>query len=392
MTLTAFEKRVKRHVVGRQHDFFAATTPGAEALTAGELAALGLPGRAVAGGAEFSGRLHDAYRANLSLRTASRVLMRIHAFRAAAFRSLEKAASEFAWELFLPAGAPARLHVSTHHCRLHHTGAVAERLAAIIAERLEQAAPQPAAAGAGPAPQVFVRGVDDRFVVSLDSSGPNLYLRGIKTHSGKAPLRETLAAAALMLAGFTGAQTLLDPMCGAGTFALEAALMAKRIPPGWFREFAFAAWPGFRAARWDFIRRQAAGQALGLDHPVIFASDIDPEACRRLEDCLGRCALSDAVSVTCRDFFELDPRDLADRPGLLALNPPYGRRLGSASGSRELIRAITARIRSRYVGWKFILLLPAGRRLPELGSPVQAYPFQHGGLEVNVVLGTVSSA
>jgi putative N6-adenine-specific DNA methylase len=234
--------------------------------------------------------------------------------------------------------------------------------------------------------------VDDRFVVSLDSSGANLYLRGIKTHSGKAPLRETLAAAALMLAGYSGAQVLLDPMCGAGTFALEAALMAKRIPPGWFREFAFTAWPGFRAARWDHIRRQAAEQALGLDRPVVFASDIDPEACRRLEECLGRCALSDAVSVSCRDFFELDPRDFTDRPGLVALNPPYGRRMGSASDSRDLLRAVAGRIRSRYAGWKFALVVPAGRRLPELGSPVQAYPFQHGGLKVNVVVGTVSSA
>ena len=392
MSLSAFEKRVKRHVIGRDHDFFAVTTRGGEALAADELAALGLQGQAVAGGAEFSGRLHDAYRANLNLRTASRVLMRVHSFRAAAFRSLEKAAAEFPWELFIPAGAPPRLHVTTHHCRLHHTDAVAERLAAAIAERLGQAAPQPPAAGAGSAPQVFVRGVDDRFVVSLDSSGANLYLRGIKTHSGKAPLRETLAAAALMLAGFSGAQVLLDPMCGAGTFALEAALMAKRIPPGWFREFAFTAWPGFRAARWDYIRHQAADQALGLDHPVVFASDIDPEACRRLEECLGRCALSDAVSVSCRDFFELDPRDFTDRPGLVTLNPPYGRRMGSASDSRDLLRAVAGRIRSRYAGWKFALVVPAGRRLPKLGSPVQAYSFQHGGLKVNVVVGTVSSA
>jgi putative N6-adenine-specific DNA methylase len=390
--LHPLEKRLKRHVIGRAHDFFAVASPGCEALGRQELAALGLTARAVSGGVEFNGRLHEAYRANLNLRTASRILMRIHSFRANAFRSLEKAASEFAWELFIPAGAPPRLHVTTHHCRLHHTGAVAERLAAAIAERLEQAAPKPHAAAAGSAPQVFVRGVDDRFVVSLDSSGANLYLRGIKTHSGKAPLRETLAAAALLLAGFSGAQVLLDPMCGAGTFALEAALMAKRIPPGWFREFAFTAWPGFRAARWDYIRRQAADQALGLDQPVIFASDIDPEACRRLEECLERSGLRDAVSVACRDFFELDPRDITDCPGLVALNPPYGRRMGSASESRDLLRAVIARFRSRYAGWKFILLVPAGRRLPELGSPVQAHPFQHGGLKVNVVVGTVSSA
>jgi putative N6-adenine-specific DNA methylase len=181
-------------------------------------------------------------------------------------------------------------------------------------------------------------------------------------------------------------------MCGAGTFSLEAALMAKNIPPGWFRGFAFTTWPAFRAARWDHIRRQAAEQALQLERPRIVASDIDPEACRRLDECLGRCSLRDAVSVTGRDFFELDPRHVTDRPGLVALNPPYGRRMGSASESRDLLRAVADRLRSRYAGWRFVLVVPEGRRLPEFGPSVQAYPFQHGGLKVNLVVGAVSSA
>ncbi len=386
------EKRVKRQVIGKAHDFFAVTAPGVEALGEKELAALELKGRVVPGGVEFNGRLHEAYLANLNMRTASRILMRIHSFRAVAFRSLEKAVSQFAWELFLPAGTTPKLNVTTHHCRLHHTEAIAERIAAIIGERLESAGPAPAAALARPTPRVFVRGVDDRFLVSIDSSGENLYLRGIKTHSGKAPLRETMAAAALMHAGFSGAQPLLDPMCGAGTFSLEAALMAKNIPPGWFREFAFAGWPGFRAARWEHIRRKAAEHILNLDSPRIFASDIDPAACRQLDECVRRCSLNDAVSVAGRDFFELDPRDVTDRPGLVALNPPYGRRLGKASESRALVRAIIARIRSRYAGWQFILVVPAGVGLPDIGSPVQAHSFIHGGLKVNVVVGKVPAS
>lgn len=386
--LHPLEKRLKRHVIGKDHDFFAVTSPNGEALLGEELTALGLKCRTLPGGAAFRGRLHEAYRANLYLRSASRVLMRVHAFRAAAFRSLEKAVSQFAWELFIPAGTPPRLHVATHHCRLHHTDAIAERVAAIIAGRLAAAAPA-AAAPPADAPQVFVRGVDDRFVISIDSSGANLYRRGIKTHPGQAPLRETLAAAALMQAGFTGAQPLLDPMCGAGTFALEAALMVKNIPPGWFRGFAFTDWPAFRAARWDHLRRKAAEQILKLDRPRILASDIDPEACRRLDECIGRCSLNDAVAVACRDFFELDPRDVADRPGLVALNPPYGRRIGRAAASRELVRAVVARLRSRYAGWKFVLVVPAARDLPRIGMPVQVHPFLHGGLPVNVLMGAV---
>jgi len=387
--VTPLEKRIKRHVVGKPHDFFAVTAPGFEDLSRAELASLGLNARAVAGGVEFTGRLHEGYLANLSLRTANRVLMRVHSFQAVHFSELESQVASFAWELFLKPGSVQKVHVTTHHCRLHHTDAIAERIQGGIEGRLRPSGET------GPtvvSQQVFVRGIHDRFTVSIDSSGANLYLRGIKTHPGRAPLRETFAAAALMRAGFTGAETLVDPMCGTGTFSLEAALIAKSIPPGWFREFAFMGWPGFRPQRWDHLRQKAAERSVALNSPRIFASDLDPEACRALEASLRPHGLSDAVAVACRDFFELDPRDLTDRPGVVVINPPYGRRLGKAAESRELIRAIIARMREHYQSWKFILVAPAGRDLPATGLPVEVYPFFHGGLSVNVRVGRVTTS
>ena len=389
MTISALEKRVRRHVVGKLHDFFAVTAPGFEELCWSELGSLGLKGRAVAGGVEFTGRLHECYLANLSLRTASRVLMRAHSFQAVHFSELESQIRAWAWELFLRPGSIQKIHVTTHHCRLHHTDAIAERIRDGVERRLRAAGEHgPAAAFQ----QVFVRGLHDRFTVSIDSSGENLYLRGIKTHPGKAPLRETIAAAALMRGGFTGAEILLDPMCGTGTFSLEAALIAKNIPPGWFREFAFTGWPGFRPQRWDHLRRKTAETFAALASPRIFASDLDPEACSALEASLRTHELSDAVAVTCRDFFGLAPRDLTDRPGVVVINPPYGRRLGKAAESRELTGAIIDRIREHYQGWKFILVAPAGRDLPGTGFPVELYPFFHGGLSVNVMVGNVTAS
>jgi putative N6-adenine-specific DNA methylase len=382
----SLEKRIKRHVVGKPHDFFAVTAPGFEDLCRTELASLGLKGRPVAGGVEFTGRLHECYLANLCLRTASRVLMRIDSFQAVHFRELEKQVAAFAWELFLKPGSVREIHVTTHHCRLHHTDAIAERILNGIATRLDSfgEAAMPAVFQ-----QVFVRGVHDRFTVSIDSSGENLYLRGIKTHPGRAPLRETMAAAALMRAGFTGAEVLLDPMCGTGTFSLEAALIVKNIPPGWFRQFAFTGWPGFRPQRWEHLRRKTAERFGALSSPRIFASDLDPEVCSALEASLRTHELTDAVTVTCRDFFQIVPRDLTARPGVVVINPPYGRRLGQAEESRELIRAIIARIREHYQGWTFILLAPARRNLPATGFPVELYPFFHGGLNVNIMVGRV---
>jgi putative N6-adenine-specific DNA methylase len=234
--------------------------------------------------------------------------------------------------------------------------------------------------------------VHDRFIVSIDSSGENLYLRGLKTHPGRAPLRETIAAAALIRGGFTGAETLLDPMCGTGSFSLEAALIAKKIPPGWFRDFAFRGWPGFRPQGWDHLRRKAAKTFSAHGVPRIFASDIDPAACNALESSLKAHGLSDVAAVACRDFFTLDPRELTDRPGVVVINPPYGRRIGTLAKSRALRGAILSRVRERYPGWKFILVAPAEADLPGMGFPEKRYPCFHGGLRVSIIVGEVPLA
>ena len=384
--ITATEKRLKRQVIGKSHAFFAVTAPGVEDLARAELAALGLEGLAVPGGVEFTGRLHDAYLANLHLRTAGRILMRLTAVTTTHFSELEQQAADIPWELYLRPGTLGRVQAAVHHCRLHHTDGIAERVRAGVDKRL---APIPAGEAAPAAvQQVFVRGVDDRFTVSLDSSGDHLHLRGVKTHPGRAPLRETLAAAALMRAGYTGDEPLLDPMCGTGTFALEAALMAKRIPAGWFRDFAFTGWPAFRAQRWAHLRRAAGEGVRVLPQPRIFASDIDPEACRALEQCLPRHGLEDAVRVQTADFFRLDPGDLPlSEPGLVVLNPPYGRRLGSPSESRDLMGAVPARLRDRFHGWRFVLVAPATVRPKGLPAGTTVYPVFHGGLNVRLYIG-----
>lgn len=265
-----FQKRIRRHVVGKPHDFFAATAPGIEPLCLKELAALGVAGREVPGGVEFNGRLHECYCANLHLRTAGRILMRIHSFHATSFSALEREARRFPWELYLPQAEAPRIQVATRHCRLHHTGAIAERLLRGVQEHLGP--PNAVPPGSSPClQQIFIRGADDRFVVSIDSSGANLYRRGVKTHGGPAPLRETQASAALMWCGYAAHGPLLDPMCGAGTFSLEAALWAKRIPPGWFRDFAFTRWPAFSSARWAHMKRAAAEGIVTLKTPHILS-------------------------------------------------------------------------------------------------------------------------
>jgi putative N6-adenine-specific DNA methylase len=207
---SALFKRIKRHVIGREHTFFAATPPGFEPLCLQELLNLHPPvgnARLISGGVEFKGRLDDCYRANLCLHLPNRILMRISTFKSSNFRQLEKNVGDIPWELYLHPGSPVRVHVAARHCRLHHSGAISERVQKVIASRRLQIKPDEKIQKIPPTGQnLFVRGAEDRFTVSIDSSGELLYKRGLKKHAGKAPLRETLAAAALRLAGYGRSQ------------------------------------------------------------------------------------------------------------------------------------------------------------------------------------------
>lgn len=391
---TSLSKRIKRHVIGRRRTYFAATAPGFESLCFNELKALGLPvenATAIPGGVELEGRLTDCYLANLHLRTANRILMRIDQFKASSFRQIEKKAAEIPWELYLPSKSSPQIHTTTKHCRLYHTAAISERLMKSISRHaINDTDKGEQKKGILWEPKIFVRGVDDQFTISIDSSGEHLYKRGLKIHPGTAPLRETTAAAALLLAGYRGAEPVIDPMCGTGTFSLEAALMAKKIPPGWFREFAFMGWPSFQQKKWEYLKQQCQTHFSSRQTPTIFASDKDPTACRRLAERLTENRLTDIIKVINQDFFEFLPRDLTDQTGLVAINPPYGRRLENRSKSDQLFMKICTRLKREYKGWKLILISPNKKLTQKVPFKLTKHPISHGGLRPVMMIGTIS--
>jgi putative N6-adenine-specific DNA methylase len=390
---SALEKRIRRHVIGPAHPFFAVTAPGLEAICAMELAAQwpDVEPRPVVGGVSFKARLDQGMLANLTLRTAGRVLMRMARFPAAHFAQLEKAFKDLAWELYLAHDTPLAVRVSARKSRLHHSEAIAERLMAAVEARRRAVAFAPGPETGETAPQiVLVRADHDRFTVSLDASGDLLHKRGLKTNVGPAPIRETLAAAILRHVGYTGAEPLLDPMGGSGTFSLEAAMLACRIPPGWYRDFAFQRWPAFRPKRWAYLRRACEAAIRRTPPAPIWSFDRDPAACNRVEAALQRGALRQAVAVESRDFFDIDPRTLSPTPGVAVINPPYGRRMGSAAESRALFARISDQLVRCYGGWKVGLIAPPGAE--PLGPPGLApTPLLHGGLRLVLLSGTLPS-
>lgn len=311
------------------HRIFAVCAPGLEPVLLAEVQALGCKGQKAAGGVEVEGTLRAVQLLNLWLRTASRVLVRLGTVKATAFPELVRKASALPWEQF--AGQAAQLRVTCRKSRLYHSGAVAERLHAAMEARLgrkialEKREDDEASAGepVNSVPQLFVARFDhDECTVSADSSGALLHQRGYRGPQAKAPLRETLAAALLLAAGYRGETPLCDPLCGSGTIAIEAALIAMRRAPGLRRAFAFQGWPGFDVR--PFQDQLAAARSGERAPPApIEASDQDAGAVAATRENAARAGVS--LQLAQRQLAQLPG---AEGPGLLACNPPYGVRVG----------------------------------------------------------------
>jgi len=382
-------KRVRRHVIGRVRDYYVVAVPGFESLCRRECLGLGFDDQTMRlepGGLTFCGRLVDCVRANLHLRTATRVLMRVDSFMATNLRRLAKNADRVAWELFFSTPERLDVKVKSHRSRLYHTDAVAQVLKASIARRLTQAGrsmPTPLSQ------TLYARVVDDRVVLSVDSSGAPLYKRGFKAGLAHAPIRETLAAAILLSAGYDGVMPLVDPMCGSGTFSLEAAMMAKQMAPGCGRSFAFMGWPAYNENQWAFFKHEAESRIERLDQPRIFAADIDPGVCERLAQAVDQNALNDAVTVAQRNFFNSRADLFSQTPGLVAINPPYGVRLGSQRQAKDLFMAICRHLNHYYRGWRVALVTPHRKLVRHLPFAARQLPFTHGGLKLLLATGTI---
>ena len=391
----ALARRIKQHVVGRPQDFYVVTLPGLESLCRSELAALEDPPLELIlskGGVSFKGRLTSCYQANLMCRTASRILMRIQRFKARHFDELEERTRAIPWELYLDLEAPLDVRVSIRQSKLYHSQAVSERILKAVSERLALHGRKDADAGRKRLPQcLWARLQEDRITLSLDSSGDHLHKRGIKTLGGRAPLRETLAAAALLQAGFDGDTVLCDPMCGSGTFAIEAAMIVKQIPPGVRRSFAFMDWPAFRPSHWQYLLNQAAARTPLLTKPQIYASDRSRTAVNQLATLLPESDLADAIDLQRKDFFDLSPPATGKRGGLITLNPPYGRRLGKPEATPRLIGEILGKLQRDFRGWRMLLVLPEQGLIRQIPFAFKSYTVMHGGRPVWIAIGNVPS-
>ena len=361
--------------------FFAVCAPGLEAVLQAELAALDLPGVPEPGGVAFEAGISTVYRANLRLRTASRLLLRAGEFYAAAFSELRKKASRLPWERFLRPDRPVALRVTCHKSRLYHSAGVAQRLAGALEDGLKR----PVSVvkfdeEAAPAPQLIVARLDhDQCTLSLDTSGEILHRRGYRLETAKAPLRETLAAALLAAAGYAGSAALIDPFCGSGTIPIEAALLAARSAPGKKRRFAFMEWPSYDPSLWRALVAEAEEGERPPSCPIL-ASDRDDGAVRIAQDNAARAGTAQWITFERRAVSAVEPVSPA---GWLVTNPPYGVRVSEGKDLRNLYAQFGNLLRARFGGWKAGFLCNDRALAGQVGLPLEpALRFANGGIPV----------
>jgi putative N6-adenine-specific DNA methylase len=353
------------------YTIFMACLPGLEPALLAEAQVLRLANaRALPGGVEFAGSVADIARANRNSRLASRVLVRIGEFRAMHLAQLDKRARKVPWADWLRADMPVRVEASCTKSRIYHQKAAAQRIERAIVDSV--GAPISATEGL----RVMVRIDDDLATISLDTSGEGLHKRGYKHFVGKAPLRETMAAAFLHQMGYDGSQAVLDPMCGSGTFVLEAAEIAAGLAPGRTRSFAFE----------HFAGAKDHPPAPSPDLPAIpryLGFDRDQGAIQGARANAERAGVSGWTRFACQPISALERPD--GPPGLIMVNPPYGGRIGNIGQLYGLYGSLGQVLAERFKGWRLGLVTTDSKLAHATGLRLEAgAPIPHGGMKVQM--------
>jgi len=354
--------------------------PGMEAIAAAELATLSAHDiNSVAGGVEFSGSMDTMMRVNLRARCITRVLLRLASFKALSFPELYNKSKRVEWQRYLAEGAQLSLRASCHGSRLLHSGRVEQ---AVFDAICDECMPVTASTGDGTGQQILVRVDKDQCTISIDCSGERLDRRGYRLHSGMAPLRETIAAAMLQWMQWQPEEVLLTPMCGSGTFAIEAALMATRIAPGLTHDFAFLHWPSLKQKRWQRVKEKAKAMAV-MPQINIQASDVDGRMLAQARQNAKDADVSELINFSVLDIARLTP-PAAALDGLMIVNPPYGGRI--EADVRALYAMLGKVFKERFSGWRMMVIVPDHGCERALGVTVKRrLKVKHGGRWVHML-------
>ena len=367
--------------------FFASCPRGLETLLAAELSALGAHApQALPGGVAFEGDLRTCYRANLESRLATRVLTRLSRTPCHNEEDVYAAAHALRWCDWFSEKQSIRVDVNAIRSPLKSLEFATLRIKDAVCDRFR------ADRGERPdvdtrSPQVRIQAFLDRDSVTLylDTSGEPLHKRGYRREATEAPLKENLAAGILRLSGWDGRETLLDPMCGSGTLAIEAALMALAIPPGHARHFGFERLAGFDARAWNEVRSAALARAEQPRALPIHARDRYGDELKRARANLEAAGLAGSVELKQADVLDTGAPAAS---GVLVANPPYGARLGEDSELAEFYPKLGDTLKKYYAGWRCyffsgdtrlprLVRLTATKKTPLFNGPIECRLYEY---------------
>lgn len=357
-------------------EIFLATAPGLESALYDEVRSKGFKkAKAVKGGVTIQGGWPEVWRANLWVRGASRVLARIDSFKAAHLSRLETRSQEIPWEEILQPDSSFRVEVTCSKSRIYHSRAAAERIERAISDNLQISPSSDAEI------KIMARIDHNICTLSVDTSGELLHKRGYKTSINKAPMRENMAALFLQQCGYKGTEPVYDPMCGSGTFVIEAAEVAARLNPGRTRHFAFEKLVTFDSQAWENMRSVKRQAAEGIK---FYGSDRDNGAIKMSAENAKCAGIDQLTEFKQQTISEMTPP--TNTPGLVIINPPYGGRIGDKRKLTPLYQTLGNVLRERFTGWRVGIIttdksLANATGLPFL--PTNA-PVQHGGLRVTL--------
>jgi len=366
----------------KTESFFAPCPRGLEAPLAAELTALGAAFvTPTDGGASFAGPLELAYHANLESRLASRVLWRVAHGRCRNEDELYTLVRDIDWGRHFKPERTLRVDVAATRSPLPSLEFATLKIKDAVCDRFrETAGKRPSVDKQRPDARVHAFLTEREATVYLDTSGEALFKRGYRRESDVAPLRENLAAGLIALSGWTPAMPLLDPMCGSGTIAIEAALIAADRAPGLARSFGFQKLAWYDGPTWQRIRQRAHDRVrLAPGTPAIFASDIDGRVLDQCRRNLAVAGIADYVEVGAVDVLA---RTAPAPAGVLIANPPYGVRLESDATLTAFYPKLGDALKQRFPGWTAYLLTGDPRLAKLIGlKPSRRTPLFNGAIE-----------
>jgi putative N6-adenine-specific DNA methylase len=366
-------------------DFFAPCPRGLEKLLADELTLFGAADvKPTDGGVAFSGEWPLCYRANLESRIASRILWRVKETRYRTEQDIYKAVFELKWQHWFDVTRTIRVNTTAIRCQLKSLEYITLLVKDAVCDCFRaHSNERPSVDTLAPDMRIHVFIEDVQLMLYLDTSGDALFKRGVRHHTNIAPLRENLAAGILKLAGWKPGTPLLDPMCGSGTFLIEAAQMSLNIQPGIARGFAFEKLKNFDAVLWNKMREQAIAAQLPAEQLDIYGSDLYGDALKAARRNLEEAGLAECVALKQANVLEISPP--VDH-GILVANLPYGERMGELDELAELYPKLGDALKRKFGGWT-AYLFTADKAILKLMrlSPSKKTPLFNGAIECRLL-------